>query len=214
MPRYIHYALSIAIASMCAAGAVAVVQLAPWSGRPAPTSISGRVCLHREAPAEIRTVGKMIAHADWPDWLGDSFRRDAPERPARRARSHRRDEPAERQSQRLTTFRTVCVRLCDGYYWPVSFATGRDRLANDAMQCAKSCPSRARLFMHRNPGETIEDLVDLDGRPYRKLATAFLYRTQYIADCTCRGHPWEEEARARHRAYLGVASSKTIAKAR
>jgi Protein of unknown function (DUF2865) len=156
----------------------------------------------------------MIAHADWPDWFGDSFSRGFREKPARRERFDRGEEPAERRKQPLTTFRTVCVRLCDGYYWPVSFATGRDRLAQDARLCDRSCPSRARLFMHRNPGEAVDDLVDLEGRPYRKLATAFLYRTQYVADCTCRGQPWEEEARTRHRAYVATGNSKIIAKAR
>ena len=156
----------------------------------------------------------MIAHADWLDWFGDSFSRGYRERPARRMRLDRGEEPAERRKQPLTTFRTVCVRLCDGYYWPVSFATVRDRLAHDARQCDKSCPSRARLFMHRNPGETVEDLVDLEGRPYRKLSAAFLYRTQYVTDCTCRAQPWEEEALTRHRAYVQTGNSKTIAKAR
>jgi hypothetical protein len=155
----------------------------------------------------------MIAHFDWLDWFGDSFSRGFRERPARRMRLDRGEEP-ERRKQPLATFRTVCVRLCDGYYWPVSFATGRDRLAQDARQCDRSCPSRARLFVHRNPGETVEDSVDLEGSPYRKLSAAFLYRTQYVADCACRGQPWEEAARARHRAYVEPGKSKAIAKAR
>jgi hypothetical protein len=156
----------------------------------------------------------MIAHSDWLDWFGDSISRGDRQRPARRMRLDRGEEPAEHRKQPPATFRTVCVRLCDGYYWPVSFATGRDRVAQDARQCDRSCPSRARLFMHRNPGETVEDLVDLEGRPYRNLSVAFLYRTRYVADCTCRARPWEEEALARHRAYVKPGKSKTIAKAR
>jgi Protein of unknown function (DUF2865) len=64
-----------------------------------------------------------------------------------------------------------------GFYFPVSFATRRQRFARDAKQCEQSCPSRARLFVHRNPGEKADDMVDLAGRPYRKLPTAFLHRT-------------------------------------
>ena len=149
----------------------------------------------------------MIVHADWLDWLGDSFWRGFRERPARRE-LHRREEPGGRRTAPQTTYRTVCVRLCDGFFWPLSFATGRDRLAQDARQCEKACPSRARLFLHRNPGEKAEDMVDLDGRPYRKLSTAFLYRTHYVTDCTCRGQPWEEEALARHRAYAAGAAGR------
>jgi hypothetical protein len=59
--------------------------------------------------------------------------------------------------------------------------------------------------VHRNPGQDVDDMVDLDGRPYRSLPTAFLHRAQYVADCTCRGNPWDEAAVARHRAYVEAA---------
>jgi len=207
MPRY-TILLSTAIAAAVTAVCLAVVE-------PPPTSTPPTAAVPEDMPAqptsraEIAMAGEMITHADWQDWLGDSFWRGTRERPARRERLGPREEPAGRRTAPQTTFRTVCVRLCDGFFWPLSFATGRDRLAHDARQCEKACPSRARLFLHRNPGENAEDMVDLDGRPYRKLSTAFLYRTHYVTDCTCRGQPWEEEALARHRAYAEGANSKT-----
>jgi hypothetical protein len=51
-----------------------------------------------------------------------------------------------------STYRTLCVRLCDGYYFPISHATGQDGFMRDAERCAASCGSDARLFFHRNPG--------------------------------------------------------------
>jgi hypothetical protein len=55
-------------------------------------------------------------------------------------------------------------------------------------------------------------MVDLQGRPYRTLPTALLYQTKYVADCTCRGNPWDEAALARHRTYAEEATKKLAGK--
>jgi hypothetical protein len=86
-----------------------------------------------------------------------------------------------------STYKTLCVRLCDGFYFPISYSTLRARFAGDAKQCEQRCPGRSRLFVHRNPGEDVDKMVALDGRPYSSLPTAFLHRTQYVKDCTCGG---------------------------
>jgi uncharacterized protein DUF2865 len=90
----------------------------------------------------------------------------------------------ERPKRTGGTYRTLCVRLCDGFYFPISYSTLRKRFAGDAKQCEQRCPSGSRLFVYRNPGEDIDDMIDLQGRAYRKLPTALLHRTQYVADCT------------------------------
>ena len=105
------------------------------------------------------------------------------------------------------TFRTVCVRLCDGFYWPISHATTRDRFSRDAKQCEQGCPSRSRLFVHRTSDTEPIAMKDLDGQPYEKLANAFRHQREYVADCTCRGNPWDEAALARHRAYAEAAQA-------
>jgi hypothetical protein len=97
-------------------------------------------------------------------------------------------------------FRTVCVRLCDGYYWPISFATTPAGFDRDRYRCESSCGSPARLYVHRSFGE-VESMVDLQGRPYTNLKTAFLYRSQYDANCKCRTDPWEEASKDQHRLY-------------
>jgi hypothetical protein len=93
------------------------------------------------------------------------------------------------------------VRLCDGYYWPVSFATSRENFARDEKVCTKSCGSRTALYYHSNPGGEAEEMVSLQGVPYKSLSTAFLHRTTYDPDCKCHPHPWEPEAIERHKAY-------------
>jgi hypothetical protein len=98
-------------------------------------------------------------------------------------------------------YRTLCVRMCDGYYFPISHATGASNLAHDAERCAASCGGDARLFYHPNPGGNIESMVDMTGRTYGSYPTAFKYRRALVAGCQCRPQPWVESEIARHRAY-------------
>lgn len=84
------------------------------------------------------------------------------------------------------TYRTLCVRTCDGYYFPISFATVQGKFASDQETCAAMCPNTETvLFVHRNPGEESEAMVSLTGQPYSKLPTAFAYRNSYNPACTC-----------------------------
>ncbi len=85
------------------------------------------------------------------------------------------------------TIRTVCVRACDGYYWPVSYATLSDYLPNDAAVCSSQCPTaEVQLFYYRNPGEEAEDMINLSGERYADQSYAFNYRREYNPDCACR----------------------------
>jgi hypothetical protein len=97
------------------------------------------------------------------------------------------------------TYRTYCVRLCDGYYWPISFSTTADRFDDDQDRCNSACGSPARLFVHRIPGGGPGTMVTPDGLPYSALKTAFLFRTKYDAQCKCKSQPWEEASKNRHR---------------
>jgi len=111
------------------------------------------------------------------------------------------------------TYKTVCVRLCDGAYFPISFATTRSHFAKDEAQCAARCGSPARLFVFPNPGGNPEMMRDRSGRSYVALPTAFQFRHGPVADCSCRAAPWEAASRARHRLYTleaNVAAGKPV----
>jgi hypothetical protein len=91
------------------------------------------------------------------------------------------------------TYRTLCVRTCDGYYWPISFSTVPGRFADDERVCQRMCPAApVTLFTHRNPGEEVAQAVSLNGQAYSDMPNAFLYRKQYNAACSCRrtGETW------------------------
>jgi hypothetical protein len=94
-----------------------------------------------------------------------------------------------------STYRTVCVRTCDGGYFPISFATVPARFADDEKACKAQCPAtEATLFAYRNPGEDINQAVSTNGQPYTSLPNAFRYRTEYSPSCSCRapGQSWAD----------------------
>ena len=110
------------------------------------------------------------------------------------------DEPAQ-HPEMVTTYRTLCVRLCDGFYFPISPATPQSRFARDADVCSASCGSEARLFYHPNVGGNVDTMVDLTGMAYSALPNAFKYRQAVVPSCRCRPQPWSEAEHERHRAY-------------
>lgn len=86
-----------------------------------------------------------------------------------------------------STLRSVCVRTCDGYFWPVSFSTVEQYLPDDAAQCQSQCPgAEVDLFYYQNPGQDPEDMINLAGTPYQSLPNAFRYRNEYDKSCTCK----------------------------
>ncbi|MEM1306422.1 MAG: DUF2865 domain-containing protein [Pseudomonadota bacterium] len=98
-------------------------------------------------------------------------------------------------------YRTVCVRMCDGYYFPISFSTRRGRMGRDARVCERRCPGQGKLFYMRSPSGTIKSAVDLQGRKYAKLDIALKYRRKLVPNCACRPAPWSPEERLRHAMY-------------
>ena len=93
----------------------------------------------------------------------------------------------EERLKNYNTVRTICVRRCDGYYFPVSFSTKRGSMVEDAEACTNLCPgTEMELFYHKAVKETTEQMIStVDGQPYTSLPNAFAYRERYDASCTC-----------------------------
>lgn len=84
------------------------------------------------------------------------------------------------------SYRTLCVRSCDGYYFPISFSTSSSRFQVDSAVCKSLCPGAdVALYVHQNPGQDSEDMVSTTGQPYVNQPFAFLYRQSYNPACTC-----------------------------
>ena len=78
----------------------------------------------------------------------------------------------------------ICVRSCDGYFFPL-FARGVS--ADEAERlCQAQCPNApTRLFFMAGDSE-LESAIGADGMPYTSLPNAFRYRTTFDPTCSCR----------------------------
>jgi Protein of unknown function (DUF2865) len=93
------------------------------------------------------------------------------------------------------TYRTVCVRSCDGAYFPISFATVPGRFPDDERTCKALCPAaEATLYSYRNPGEDMNQAVSISGQTYSSSPNAFRYRQEFNPSCACKaaGQTWSD----------------------
>jgi hypothetical protein len=87
----------------------------------------------------------------------------------------------------FATYRTLCVRLCDGYYFPVSFSTLPNHFQRDADLCQSQCAAPAELYYHQNPGGAVEQMVSAGSQqPYTSLKSAWRYRKEFVQGCSCK----------------------------
>jgi len=114
----------------------------------------------------------------------------------RRADTQRADQARnETQAARMPragNLRTMCVRTCDGYYFPVAYGASADTFARDQSACETMCPgATVQLYYHRLPDQESEDMVSAaTGEPYSQLPNAFRYRSANGAQshaCSCTG---------------------------
>ena len=96
--------------------------------------------------------------------------------------------PDSNITSRYNTFRTMCVRELDGYYFPISFSTTPDRFEYDERVCQSKCPgTNVSLYYHAMPAQDSEDMISFRGQlPYTDLPSAFAYRKEFNPKATCR----------------------------
>jgi hypothetical protein len=76
--------------------------------------------------------------------------------------------------------RAVCVRLCDGFFFPSVTSSGGDEA------CASQCPDAPMAFYREPAGsDRIDDAVSLSGAPYSALPVANRSQTSFDETCTC-----------------------------
>jgi hypothetical protein len=87
---------------------------------------------------------------------------------------------ARKKHAALDGGRAVCVRLCDGFFFPSVTSSGGDEA------CASQCPDAPTAFYRERAGsDRIEDAVSLSGAPYSALPTANRSQTTFDDTCTC-----------------------------
>lgn len=89
-------------------------------------------------------------------------------------------------SSRYGNRRTMCVRLCDGFYFPINNHSHSDNYYDELAMCVGRCPGAdVSLYVHSN-GEAVERMRStMTGEPYVNLPTAFAYRKTLSPSCSC-----------------------------
>lgn len=119
-----------------------------------------------------------------------------------------RSQQSHRPRSRYYT--AMCVRMCDGFYYPLSHRATRSKFHDLAKRCETSCSGgEARLFYMRSGGD-VARMTDLTGRAYEHIDTAFLYRKTLVKSCTCKPMPWSYSARSKHAQYAADAAEKRM----
>jgi hypothetical protein len=90
--------------------------------------------------------------------------------------------------------KAVCVRTCDGAFFPVSYSASQGRLGGLDDMCHALCPNADVSLYTYPPSGQIEQAVSLNGAKYMDLPNALKYRTSLDPACTCKrkGESWAE----------------------
>lgn len=81
-------------------------------------------------------------------------------------------------------YRTMCVRTCDGYYFPIGFATAKDKLKRDQAACKSFYPAgAAELYVAPSGSDDETAMASLEGEAYAEQPFAFAYRAAYQPAC-------------------------------
>jgi uncharacterized protein DUF2865 len=100
------------------------------------------------------------------------------------------------QTDPAVTYRTLCVRLCDGFYFPINDRSRPGNFLAEEKACQSRCAVPARLFYQPAPAGDASGMVALTGERYVDLPNAFRYRAEYVESCACGPKPWSDEAKA------------------
>ncbi|POR52352.1 DUF2865 domain-containing protein [Bosea psychrotolerans] len=91
--------------------------------------------------------------------------------------------PQEPEKPRMGGAYTVCVRSCDGFFFPLANNPG-----NADEMCQALCPGAETTAFGMTSGGDIQNSVSRSsGQPYTSLPNAGKYQRSFDAACTCRG---------------------------
>ena len=87
----------------------------------------------------------------------------------------------------------VCVRTCDGSFFPISYSARRANLGDLQEMCTALCPA-AEVKLYTRSMRDMKTAVSIDGEPYTSLENAFKYEKTVVPQCSCRkpGQSWAE----------------------
>ena len=91
------------------------------------------------------------------------------------------------RSLREGSTRTVCVRLCDGFYFPINSRSHSDNFYEELAMCVGRCPGADVSLYYHGADSPVESMRStLTGERYVNLPTAFAYRKAASESCGCQ----------------------------
>jgi hypothetical protein len=97
----------------------------------------------------------------------------------------------------------VCVRTCDGAFFPVSYSGSGSRSDSLEDVCRSLCPN-ADVQLYSFPlGGTVDQAVSSAGEPYVNLPNALKFQQSFDSSCSCRkkGESWAQALAAAEAKY-------------
>lgn len=88
----------------------------------------------------------------------------------------------------------ICVRACDGGFFPVSYSARRANLGELADLCRAQCPNAEVALYTRSPWRDVDTALSVDGQPYSDHPNALKFTKGFDPSCTCKpaGKSWAE----------------------
>jgi hypothetical protein len=90
--------------------------------------------------------------------------------------------------------KAVCVRTCDGAFFPVSYSASQGRLTGLDDMCHALCPNADVSLYTYPPSGQIEQAVSINGAKYMDSPNALKYRQSVDPTCSCKrkGESWAD----------------------
>ena len=82
--------------------------------------------------------------------------------------------------------KAVCVRTCDGGFFPISYSARRASLSDLDDLCKALCPGAQASLYTYSPDGDVDQAVSMTGESYSALPNAGKYRTKADPTCACK----------------------------
>lgn len=88
----------------------------------------------------------------------------------------------------------ICVRRCDGGFFPVSYSARSDNLDDLQTLCKALCPNAETQLYTQSQRKGLNSALSIDGDAYADHPNAFKFQKTYDPSCGCKppGQSWAE----------------------
>ncbi len=95
---------------------------------------------------------------------------------------------------RLGGSTAICVRDCDGGFFPAGFYANTSNLDELDRLCKALCPNASVKLYTRSQWRSLDDAKSIDGAPYSEHPNAYKFQTSYDPACGCKppNKSWSE----------------------